>query len=251
VGPNGTGAYLRSLRHLFEWSHPTVNVLEFSDMDSGHPAYEDDLIRVFALTSPAFDWTPPPTTSLEGTTPPHALNHNLMGLPSQAHAPTATFAAGTSSSLSSSSEASDIPDAATAQGPATTLHSPTAVHPVTDGAAASVGVTVQKVRMTSKLQSPKGPLHQAVNTKAATLGAGAARGNRCGILCNSGVESDSSTGHSSSESDSEESMVCVVVFMFLLAHPFLACGIGRVQHSCMQHMYAGTRHVCRTAPSLD
>jgi hypothetical protein len=38
-----------------------VFVHEFSDMDSGAAAYDDSLIRVFALTNPAFDYEPPQT----------------------------------------------------------------------------------------------------------------------------------------------------------------------------------------------
>jgi hypothetical protein len=59
VGPAGTIAHLAALRHLFGWAYPTVNVLEFSDMDSGDVAYEDDLVQVFALTNPAVGWAPP------------------------------------------------------------------------------------------------------------------------------------------------------------------------------------------------
>ena len=59
VGPTGTISHARALRHIFGWRYPTVNVLEFSDMDSGDVAYSDNLLQVYALTNPAIDWVPP------------------------------------------------------------------------------------------------------------------------------------------------------------------------------------------------
>lgn len=60
VGPAGLGGQLTSLQHIFHWAHPAVSVAEFSDMDTGDAAYDDVHITVFALTSAALSWQPPP-----------------------------------------------------------------------------------------------------------------------------------------------------------------------------------------------
>jgi hypothetical protein len=42
-----------------------VYVHEFSDMDSGVAAYDDNFIQVFALTKPAFDYQPPQSAAFD------------------------------------------------------------------------------------------------------------------------------------------------------------------------------------------
>ena len=79
VGPTGTISHARALRHIFGWRYPTVNVLEFSDMDSGDVAYTDDLLQVYALTNPAIDWAPPTLESAAAYCVASGANAHAIG----------------------------------------------------------------------------------------------------------------------------------------------------------------------------
>lgn len=64
--------YVRALRHIVTIEFPTVRTHEFSDMDRGDVAFEDDLVRVLPLASPAFDWAPPQPLDEGATQTAHA-----------------------------------------------------------------------------------------------------------------------------------------------------------------------------------
>lgn len=62
LGPNGIAAQLLALQDLLRWPHPKVTVSEIPDLDDGTSAYEDDLIRVWAVGKPAVPWNAPRAT---------------------------------------------------------------------------------------------------------------------------------------------------------------------------------------------
>ena len=115
VGPDGTGVHLRALRHICRWPHPAIDVLEFSDMDCGQAAYEDDLIKVFALTNPAFDWQPPDGQATEAqgeaceavtvSAPRRVLHHEDTDPSATAPSSSDSETGGVSSDVSSDAEA--------------------------------------------------------------------------------------------------------------------------------------------------
>eukprot|EP00892_Ulva_mutabilis_P005072 jgi/Ulvmu1/2937/UM149_0016.1 len=68
LGPNGIAAQILALQDLLRWPHPKVTVLEIPDLDDGSPAYDDDLIQVWAVGKPAVPWHTPCVTHMSDST---------------------------------------------------------------------------------------------------------------------------------------------------------------------------------------
>lgn len=110
LGPNGIAAQLLALQDLLRWPHPKVTVFEIPDLDDGTPAYEDDLIRVWAVAKPAVPWHGPRMPSVD----------TKMDITGQAGSPGEAGSAGGSESGACTSDSSKDPAelANTAQGSA-------------------------------------------------------------------------------------------------------------------------------------